>query len=395
MRILFVHRGFPGQYLHLAMHLAAQGHDVVAMRDAANPETPLPGVRQLAYDPPPTVPLGLMVEEAQLLERTRRAGNVAIRFTGLLKSGFRPDLIYAHVGFGEALYLKDLEPRSKLVVYCDFLEQPLGTAAGYDQEFYSQKPPILWQRVNHGPALACLTLSDAGVAPTRWQRQLFPAAYASHIRVIHDGIDTDVATPGQSDEELITYVARSLEPHRGFHIFMRAIPEIQLRRPNARIVIVGGDEVSYSNYLPHGETYRNRMLHELDGKIDLSRVSFLGRIPYHEYLALLRRSSVHVYLTYPFVLSWSLLEAMASGCLVIGSRTPPVEEVIEDGVNGLLVDFFSPGQLAARIDDALQRRRELAPLREAARRTVVERYDLKRACLPAQVQLINEITTTS
>jgi glycosyltransferase involved in cell wall biosynthesis len=172
---------------------------------------------------------------------------------------------------------------------------------------------------------------------------------------------------------------------------MRAIPEIQRRRPKARIVIVGGDAVSYSPRLPPGQTYRERLLRELDGKIDLARVSFLGRIPYKEYLALLRRSSVHVYLTYPFVLSWSLLEAMASGCLVIGSRTAPVEEVIAHGRNGLLTDFFDTSALAAHVDDALQRQDELKPLREAARRTALERYDLKRVCLPAQCRLVEAL----
>ena len=150
-----------------------------------------------------------------------------------------------------------------------------------------------------------------------------------------------------AEEELITYVARNLEPYRGFHVFMRAIPEIQKRRPKARIVIVGGDEVSYSPRLPPGQTYRQHLLREIEGKADLSRVHFTGRIPYADYLALLRRSSVHVYLTYPFVLSWSLLEAMSAGCLVVGSRTPPVEEVIRDGENGLLTDFFSTEQLAS------------------------------------------------
>jgi glycosyltransferase involved in cell wall biosynthesis len=172
---------------------------------------------------------------------------------------------------------------------------------------------------------------------------------------------------------------------------MRAIPEIQRRRPKARIVIVGGDAVSYSPRLPPGQTYRERLLRELDGKIDLARVSFLGRIPYKDYLALLRRSSVHVYLTYPFVLSWSLLEAMASGCLVIGSRTPPVEEVVSDGVNGLLTDFFDTAALAAKVDQALRHQAELFSLREAARRTVLERYDLKRICLPAQRRLVEAL----
>jgi glycosyltransferase involved in cell wall biosynthesis len=209
------------------------------------------------------------------------------------------------------------------------------------------------------------------------------------ISVIHDGIDTDVVAPaGERDPELITYVARNLEPYRGFHSFMRAIPEIQRRRPQARIVIVGGDEVSYSPRLPQGQTYRKRLLAELGHRIDLSRVEFRGKIPYAEYLALLRRSAVHVYLTYPFVLSWSLLEAMSAGCLVVASRTAPVEEVVRDGENGLLVDFFSPAAIAERVDHALSHQQELEPLRARARQTIVERYDLRRVCLPAQLRLL-------
>jgi glycosyltransferase involved in cell wall biosynthesis len=149
--------------------------------------------------------------------------------------------------------------------------------------------------------------------------------------------------------------------------------------------------VSYSPRLPPGETYRGRLLRELEGKIDLSRIFFLGKIPYKDYLQVLRRSSVHVYLTYPFVLSWSLLEAMAAGCLVVGSRTPPVQEVISDGENGLLVDFFSPQNVAARVDEALSRQKELQPLREKARRTVVDGYDLRRICLPRQLNLVETL----
>jgi glycosyltransferase involved in cell wall biosynthesis len=232
--------------------------------------------------------------------------------------------------------------------------------------------------------------SDVGFDPEFPISEERVAAYAARTTVVHDGIDTDVANPeGGREEELITYVARNLEPYRGFHSFMRAIPEIQRRRPRARIVVLGGDDVSYSPRLARGDTYRARLLRELKGKIDLERVSFLGRIPYRDYIALLRRSAVHVYLTYPFVLSWSALEAMA--CLVVGSRTPPVEESIRHVENGLLVDFFDTGQIAAAVDGALARQKELAPLRQRARDTVVSKFDLKRVCLPAQLQMVETL----
>jgi glycosyltransferase involved in cell wall biosynthesis len=284
-------------------------------------------------------------------------------------------------------------PEAKLLLYAEFFYRARGADSGFDPEFPPSPGSLLRLRMMNAPLLMALDASDWGLAPTRWQQRQFPAAYKERMSVIHDGIDTDLVRPERNDsqEELITYVARNLEPYRGFHVFMRAIPEIQRRRPKARIVIVGGDEVSYSPRLPPGETYRSRMLRELDGRIDLSRVSFRGRIPYGDYLALLRRSSVHVYLTYPFVLSWSLLEAMACGCLVVGSRTPPVEETITHGENGLLADFLDPNGLAERVDEALEHQQELGLLREAARRTVRERYDLKRVCLPRQCALVEQL----
>jgi glycosyltransferase involved in cell wall biosynthesis len=393
MRLLFVHQNFPGQYRHLAAHYAGAGHEVVAIGDKENLryQPRIPGVRLFAYEVPREDHAGAF--EASAVRAMQRGRVLATSAAALRRAGFRPDLVFAHIGWGEALFLKDIFPAAPLLLYCEFFYRAHGADSGFDPEFPPSAKSLLRLRVMNAPLLMSLDASDWGMVPTRWQQRQFPDAYKARMSVIHDGVDTDLALPKRNDspEELITYVARNLEPYRGFHVFMRAIPEIQRRRPNARIVIVGGDAVSYSPRLPPGQTYRERMLRELDGKIDLARVSFLGRIPYRDYLALLRRSSVHVYLTYPFVLSWSLLEAMASGCLVIGSRTPPVEEVIEHGRNGLLVDFFSPERIAAEIDMALQRQTELVPLREAARRTVLERYDLKRVCLPAQRRLVEAL----
>jgi glycosyltransferase involved in cell wall biosynthesis len=390
MRLLFVHQNFPGQYRHLAARYARHGHEVVAVGERTNLARTyrVPGVRLLGYDAPPAV----AGADAPVVRAIHRGRRVAAGCAQLRRGGFVPDVVFAHIGWGEGLFLKDVFPEARIVLYCEFFYRARGGDLGFDPEFPATPEKRLQLRVLNAPLLMALDACDLGMAPTRWQHHQFPAAHKPRIAVIHDGIDTDVVRPsGATEPELVTYVARNLEPYRGFHTFMRAIPEIQRLRPKARIVIVGGDEVSYSPRLPPGQTYRSRMLAELGGRLDTSRVEFFGRMPYAEYLALLRRSAVHVYLTYPFVLSWSMIEAMSAGCLIVGSRTPPVQEVMRDGDNGLLVDFFSPAAIAERVAYALERQADLQPLRERARQTVVERYDLKRVCLPAQLRLVESL----
>ena len=395
MRLLFVHQNFPGQYRHLAAHYGAQaGCEVVGLgerRNVVRNRPHAPGVRVFGYElqaKPSEDPF-----TACAMSAIARGRAVAAAAAALRRTGFRPEVILAHIGWGEAIFLKDVFPEARVLLYCEFFYRSRGADLGFDPEFPATPGKQLRARIMNAPLLMSMDAADWGVAPTRWQRRQFPSDWARRISLVHDGIDTRLARPGgERDEELITYVARNLEPYRGFHVFMRAIPEIQRRRPRARIVIVGGDDVSYSPRLPGSETYRGRLLKALEGRIDLSRVEFRGRISYADYLELLRRSAVHVYLTYPFVLSWSLLEAMASGCLVVASRTAPVEEVIRHGENGWLVDFFSPEALAARVDEALADRHD--DLRARARETVVRGYDLRSVRLPQQISLISRLAGT-
>ncbi|MFP4398093.1 MAG: glycosyltransferase, partial [Desulfonatronovibrio sp.] len=260
-------------------------------------------------------------------------------------------------------------------------------------------------RLKNAHNLISLDAADKGISPTFWQRSQYPSEYLSKIEVIFDGINTETACPENKasiylkrdnltltrDSEVITFVARNMEPYRGIHIFLRALPEILNKRPKARVVILGGDEVSYGQKPPSGKTYRSMFLEEVRDSLDMDRVHFVGRVPYNVYLDVLKVSSVHVYLTYPFVLSWSMLEAMSTQCIVTGSDTAPVREVIEHEKNGLLVDFFDVKGLAGKVIDVLAHRKEYDEIRKAARQTIKEKYDLKNICLPAQLKLIKSL----
>ncbi|MEL7461641.1 MAG: glycosyltransferase family 4 protein [Pseudomonadota bacterium] len=398
MNVLFVHQNCPGQFKHLAPALAAEGHNVVfiGQKDKRTPK----GVKRLEYEPhrkpTPKIHPYLAGTEAAVLN-----GQAVARLGfGLRKKGFQPDVTIGNPGWGETLFLKDVWPDAPLISLSEFYYNGQGADVGFDPEFSTGEDAILRARVRSSQHLLAIEAADYAYSPTHWQKAQFPTAYHDKIRVIHDGIDTDVVRPNPAAQfqmpngttltradEVLTYVSRNLEPYRGFHSFMRALPGVLARRPNAHVVIVGGNDVSYGARPAADKSWREVMLDEIGPLPD--RVHFLDRIPYGQFLALMQVSSVHVYLTYPFVLSWSMLEAMAAGAFVVGSATAPVQEVIEDGKNGWLVDFFDRDALAARVADALAARNEGEELRRAARQTVLDRYDLK-ACLAAQRALLNE-----
>lgn len=404
LKILFVHQNFPGQYLHLAAALAASGkHEVVALGEVANAKRRqrIAGVNLWGYKAPAPASRGTHHYVKPLEAAVRRGQVIARACTDLKRHGFTPDVICAHPGWGEALFLKDVYPHARVQLYCEFFYRGQGADVGFDPEFPSTLDDQLRVRIKNAATLISLEACDSAVSPTQWQKQLFPREYQPRIDVVHEGVDTDLVKPDanaklkigdgvtlSAQDEVITYVARNLEPYRGFHIFMRALPELLARRPRAHVVIAGGDAVSYGNQLPPGENYKQKLLAEVGSRLDMRRVHFLGTVPYATLLKIYQISSVHVYLTYPFVLSWSLLEAMATGCAVVASRTAPVEEVIAEGQNGYLVDFFQTSELARRVEALLDHREHNHRLREQARKTIIERYDLRIICLPRQLALL-------
>ena len=406
MNLLFIHQNFPAQFVHVAPAMAARGHTVVAL--GVRPSLALPGVRYLQHQP--LSPNGTSTSVADRnsqdwATKLARAESAARALVALKAEGFVPDVVFAHPAWGEALYVREIFPACRLITYAEyFYGAPQGDSF-FDPEFNPAAPSLealQRLRLKNTVLVHALSVADQAVSPTHFQRSVHPAVYQPRIEVIHEGVDTDLLRPDPSaqvslgrlsaplgrDDEVVTFISRQLEPYRGYHVFMRCLPRLLALRPKARVVIVGGDGVAYGAAAPKGKSWKSIFLDEVKDRVDMSRVHLVGTVPHAVLHQLLRVSSAHCYLTYPFVLSWSMLEAMSLGCVVVGSRTAPVEEVIEHGRNGLLTDFFDADALADTLADALDRRHSLQSLRDAARQTVVERYDLKTVCLPRMLGFI-------
>ena len=402
MKILFVHQNFPGQFPHLSQALKMRGHHVLGLTVETNKRASPVDVMRYKYDPPKfdraAARMGATYTEMVL--RGEAVARAATQLPG--KANFVPDVVFSHLGWGEGLFLRQVFPIARHLTYAEFFYQPHGLDTGFDPEF-SRADVIRDASVvaRTGHLLLAMEQADQALAPTEWQASVFPQIVRHKITVIHDGVDTEFASPlaGQSltlpdgtvlseGDEVISFVARNLEPYRGYHIFMRALPAVLAARPNAHVVIVGGDDVSYGAKPPGGTTWKAKYLAEVSDGLDLSRVHFTGRVSHPDLITLFRITRAHCYLTYPFVLSWSMLEAMACGALIVGSDTPPVAEVIRDGENGVLVDFFDVAKLSAALVSALAEPERFAPMREAARKTVLESYDLKTVCLPKLVAFV-------
>lgn len=385
MKVLFIHQNFPGQFRHIAAHLAKQP-DVQVLAIGREQAPGLPGVRMLRYKPhrtasPHTHPYARSFEDGVL------HGQQVLRLLLDLKAkGYRPDVIVAHPGWGETLYAKEAFPNTKLIHFCEYYYQTQGADAGFDPEFPLDLNGAASIRSRNALHLLNLENCDAAITLTYWQHSLHPIAYHDKIQVIHEGIDTANLEPDPeailplsngkvltAGEPIVTYVARNLEPYRGFHQLMRVLPAILNDHPTCQVVIVGGDDISYGTKPKDAPNWRIKMLRE--NLVDSERVHFLGKVPYATYKKVLQISAVHIYLTYPFVLSWSLLEAMASGCLIVGSDTALVRELVRDGENGLLVGFFSSIKIAEKVIVGLRQSMQSKSLRHAAYKCV-KRFSL-------------------
>lgn len=400
MDILFLHNNFPGQFRNLAKKLVKESNVRVAAIGSSTASV-MDGVNLVKY----ALDVHNAIETHPFARRfdleCRRAEQVLYGLSTLASTGFRPELIVAHPGWGEALPLRTVFPNARLLVYCEFYYGALGRDLGFDAEFPSSGVDgHVALHLKNATTLLALEDCDLGVSPTHWQRSTFPISYQAKIEVVHEGIDTDLVVPDAAsvlklpsgtrltyDDQIVTFVVRNLEPVRGYHIFMRALPKILKQCPNAQIVIVGGDGTSYGAPPSQGHSWKSIFLDEVAIGLDMSRIHFLGRVNYPTFLKVLQISSVHAYLTYPFVLSWSFLEAMSAGCVVIGSDTPPVREVL-NGKNGQLVPFFDVEQWSDRIIDVLENPAQFLGMRSAARRTIIEKFNRDRICIPQMMSVL-------
>ena len=409
MKILFIHQNFPGQFKHLAPALAKHGHDTVALTLRVEKPTKWNGVRVLPYKLKPRAAQNThpwLVDFDTKVTRAEACYHAAVQ---LREQGFTPDLIIAHPGWGESLFLKDVWPKAKMAIYCELYHKAEYPHTGFDKEFQPEirATEAMRLRLKNVNNHEHFDIADAGISPTAFQADTFPPEFRDKITVCHDGIHTDVLTPDSAarltlptgetltrKDELITFVNRNLEPYRGYHVFMRALPRLLKERPNARVLIVGGDDVSYGARPPKGQTWKQIFIDEVRSQIpdqDWARVHFLGRIPYDQFQSLLKVSRVHVYLTYPFVLSWSLFETMSVQGAIVASKTAPAEEAIIHDQNGRLVDFFDKDALVEEVTRLLDNASELEELGRAARKLIVNNYDLASICLPKQLSWVESL----
>ncbi|MGE4481852.1 glycosyltransferase [Acidocella sp.] len=392
MNFLFVHQNFPGQYVHLLRSLQADNqtypgtHEIVFMTEPN--KNHLDGIRKVTYSRPPPPPQALApaareFESAAIRAQAGYQGALQIKALG-----FKPDIIIGHHGWGEMLNLCDVFPGVPILGYFEFYYRIHNSDVNFDPEFQMEEARFGSVRAKNTINLLAVALEQWGQTPTHWQYDTYPEWSRNQIRIIEEGVDLQYCAPDPAlrkknvtvgaltvtpRQKLLTFVSRNLEPYRGFHTFMRALPKLLDERPDLVVSIVGGDEVSYGAPPPNGGSWKDVLLKEVGNQIDHSRVHFMGKVQYSDHLTLLKRSDAHVYLSYPFVASWSLREALACGCVVIGADSVTVTEFIDHGMNGLITPTLDSKNLADTVLHALADEKLSSQLRKGAR-TYAEKH---------------------
>lgn len=395
MKILFLHRNFPGQFKYLAMELAQDVNNEVCFITNNNTTRTTARIRKIVYKLKRKVPKDCHRYLRFYEEAIIHGQSVAEVLIQMKNQGYKPDLIYGHT-WGCTLFVKDIFPDVPLICYFEWFYNAEGADVGFNGEYVGVDTRAKLQCKNSHLLLDLLNC-DFGISPTEWQKSQFPKEFQNKIKVLHEGIDTNICCPKDNaifefkgkrftkEDEILTYATRGMEEYRGFPEFMKTLEQLQKIRPNMQVIIGGEDRVCYGCHLKN-DTFKQKMLRELD--LDLSRIHFVGNLPYAEYIKLLQVSRCHVYLTYPFVLSWSLLEAMATGCCIVASDTAPVKEVIQNNFNGILVDFYDIDLLVKNINLILNNPENYSNIRTSARKTINEKFELKKL-LNKQIEFFN------
>jgi len=390
LNVLFVHRNFPAQFKNLIKELATNSDNEICFI-TNNKEDEIAGVRKIVYELEEQISDNSKYEK-YFDEAILHAQAAAACASQLKEEGFIPDVIYAH-SWGPSTFIKDIFPDVPLVCYFEWFYN----AENSDFDFFKKDSSVeakMRLKCKNANILLDLASCDAGITPTKWQKSQFPKEFQDKITVIHDGIDTDICFDssshcgkGTTKGKILTYATRGMEAYRGFTEFMMAASVLMKKYPNLEVVVAGEDKIFYGPQLPD-TTYKKVLLEKLE--FDKSRLHFTGKLSYGDYINLLQSSSVHVYSTCPFVLSWSILEAMACGCTIVASNTQPVTEVIKDNYNGLLYDFFNVGELIEKIEYVFNNPEKMEEISYNARKTIVENYSLEKI-MPKQLEFLEKL----
>ena len=403
-KILFIHQNFPGQYKHLAPELAKEDNYEISSLSMID-HNPLPGVNKNLYSLDQGNTPNIHKFAVEFETKTIRADACANKANELKENGYYPDLIIGHSGWGELLFLKEVWPKTKYLTYVEFNYNLENSDIDFDPTVFMDKTSYTRRKLvaRNSSFYSQYLLSEKMITPTEFQKNTFPYIFKKNIDVIHEGIDTKFLQPNKeksvtlnnitltNKNKIVLFVSRSLEPYRGYHSFIRSIPGILDKHPDAYIVLIGSDEKGYGASPEKGETHRENFFNEIKDKIDTSRILFLGYVDYNVLIAFFNIASVHVYLTYPFVLSWSMLESMSCGGLILGSNTAPVKEIIIDKKNGLLVDFFDYDAISEKVNNTLEKPEKYLNIRDEARKTIIKKYDLWDVCIPKHKDLVKKI----